>query len=130
MIKKESESPDGARLYVTRIFGEQRGRAIYSMMEGAYSATAEYGKIKAPALAFFCVGYKRVVDLAETLPEPQRKSAQEFLKAQRKYHEQEIEHFRREIPNGRVVVLTNADHNCFIDRENEVIREMRAFLGN
>jgi hypothetical protein len=99
------------------------------MMEGAYSGTAEYGKIKAPALAFFAIGYKKDLDSAETLPEPQRKNMQDFLKAQRKYHEQEIEHFRKEIPNGRVVVFTNASHVCFIDHENEVVHEMRAFLA-
>lgn len=54
---------------------------------------------------------------------------QALLKAQRKYHEQEIEHFRKETPNGRVVILTNADHACFIDRQDEVLREMRAFLA-
>jgi pimeloyl-ACP methyl ester carboxylesterase len=127
--KEEIESPDGARRWVNRFFGEKRGRAIYSMMEGTYSETHEYNKIQAPALAFFAVGYKKDVDRAETLPEPQRQNVQEFLKAQRKYHDQEIEHFRREIPNGRVVVFTNADHNVFIDRENEVVREMRTFLA-
>jgi hypothetical protein len=102
---------------------------MYSMMEGAYSATAEYDKIKAPALAFFAVGYKKAVDWAETLPEPQRQNAQEFLKTQRKYHEQEIEHFRKEIPNGRLIVFTNADHQFPLDREDEVLREIRAFLA-
>jgi non-heme chloroperoxidase len=127
--KEESESPNGARRWITRLFGEKRGRAIYSMMEGTYSAKAEYGKIKAPALAFFAIGYKKDVDRAETLPEPQRKDAQEFLKAQRRYHEQEIEHFRKEIPSGRIIVFTNADHVCFIDREPEVLRDMRKFLS-
>ena len=69
------------------------------------------------------------MDAVETLPEPQRQNVQEFLKAQRKYHEQEIEHFRKEIPSARVVVLANADHDVFIDREEEVLREMRAFLA-
>jgi non-heme chloroperoxidase len=128
-IKEESESPDGRRRWVARVIGEKRGRAIYSMMEGAYSTRAEYGKIKAPALAFFEIGYKKASDWTETLPEQQRKNAQEFLKAQRKYHEEEIEHFRSEIPNGRVIVLTNATHQCFIDREDEVVREMRVFLA-
>jgi non-heme chloroperoxidase len=127
--KEESESLDGGRRWVTRVFGEKRGRAMYSMMEGAYSARAEYCKIKAPALAFFEIGYKKAVDWAETLPDPQRKNAQEFLKTQRKYHEEEIEHFRGEVPNGRVIVFTSATHNCFIDRENEVVREMRVFLA-
>jgi hypothetical protein len=98
------------------------------MMQSSYSERHEYTKVHAPALAFFAVGYKKDVDRAEALPEPQRQNVQDFLKAQRKYHEQEIEHFRREIPNGRVIVFTNADHNVFIDRANEVVREMKAFL--
>lgn len=127
--KEESESADGALRWTSRLFGEQRGRAIYSMMEGSYSARAEYGKIKAPALAFFAIGYQKDVNSAETLPEPQRNNALEFLKAQRKYQEQEIEHFRKQIPSARVVVLTNADHNVFIDREEDVLREMWTFLS-
>ena len=98
------------------------------MVESSYSARAEYGKIKAPALAFFVIGYQKDVDRAETLPEQERQNVQEFLKAQRKYHEQEIQHFRREIPNGRVIVFNNADHQFPFSREDEVLREMRVFL--
>jgi len=127
--KEESESPDGVRRWLGRFFGETRSRAMYSMMEGTYSETHEYGKIKAPALAFFVIGYQKDVDAAETLPEPQRKNTQEFLKTQRKYHEQEIEHFRREIPNGRVIVFTNAVHQFPFERENEVLCEVRQFLA-
>lgn len=127
--KEESELPDGPRRWTRRFFGEKRGRAMYSMMEGTYSETHEYGKIKAPALAFFAIGYQKDFDAAETLPEPQRQNVLEFLKTQRKYHEQEIEHFRREIPNGRVLVFTNAAHTFPLDREDEVLREMRAFLA-
>jgi pimeloyl-ACP methyl ester carboxylesterase len=127
--KEESESAKGARQWVGRILGEKRGGPIYSMMEGAYSAHAEYMKIRAPALAFFAIGYKEAVDRAKALPEAQRKEAQEFLQAQRKYHEQEIEHFRSEMPSARLVVLTNASHTVFIDKENEVVREMRNFLS-
>jgi pimeloyl-ACP methyl ester carboxylesterase len=127
--KGESESPDGRRRWITRLVGEKRGRAIHSMVESSYSARAEYRKIKAPALAFFVMGYQKDVDRAETLPEPQRQNVQEFLKAQREYHEREIEHFRREIPNGRVIVLTNADHQFPFGREDEVLREIRVFLA-
>ena len=114
------------------------------MIERTYAEKHEYAKIKAPALAFFAIGYcpssaanskcrgfdrEKIVDWVESLPEPQRKDAQELIKAQRKYYEQEIEYFRREIPNGRTIVFTNADHVCFFDREPEVLREMREFLG-
>jgi murein DD-endopeptidase len=143
--KEESESPDGGRRWVMRIWGEKTGRAIHSMIEGTYAEKHQYAKIKAPTLAFFATGYcpsspadsicrgfdqKKVVDWAESLPEQQRKNAQDLIKAQQKYYKQEIEHFRREIPNGRTIVFTNADHVCFIDREPEVLREMRAFLSD
>jgi len=126
--KKESESPDGERQWINRLWGDERGRTIYSMMKGTYSETHEYAKVKAPALAFFVIGYQKDVDRAETLPEPQRRYVLQFLKTQRKYHEQEIEHFKKEIPDGRVIVFTNAVHQFPLDRENEVLREMRAFL--
>jgi pimeloyl-ACP methyl ester carboxylesterase len=126
---EESESLNGRRRWITRLVGEKRGRAIYSMVESAYSVRAEYGKIEVPALAFFVIGYQKDVHRAGTLPEPQRQYIQEFLWAQRKYHEQEIEHFRSEIPNGRVVVFTDADHQFPFAREDEVLREMRAFLA-
>jgi len=142
--KEESESPDGGRQWVMRTSGEQKGRMIYSMIVGTYAETHEYRKIKAPTLAFFATGYcpaspasakclgfdqKRILGWIESLPEAERKEAQELLEAKRQYFEQEIEHFRREIPNGRTIVFTNADHLCFIEGEPEVLREMRGFLA-
>jgi hypothetical protein len=43
---------------------------------------------------------------------------------------QMIEKFRREAPQGRAVVLTNASHYLFQDREADVMREMTAFYGS
>jgi hypothetical protein len=37
-----------------------------------------------------------------------------------------IEKFRREAKAGRVVVLQNASHYLFRDRETDVVREMKA----
>jgi non-heme chloroperoxidase len=141
--KEERESVDGGRRWVMRLWGEKTGRTIYSMIEGTYAEKHEYAKIRAPTLAFFAIGdcpsspakcrgfdREKIVAWVESLPEPQRKDAQEFVKAKRKYYELEIEHFRREIPNGRVIVFTNADHVCFIDTEPEVLREMREFLSH
>ncbi|MCI0541769.1 MAG: serine hydrolase [Verrucomicrobiales bacterium] len=102
---------------------------MYSMMDGTYSEAHEYEKIKVPALAFFAIGYQKDVDRAETLPGPERQEVLEFLKTQRKYHDQEVEHFRREIPNGRVIVFTNAVHTFAFDRDDEVLRETREFLA-
>jgi hypothetical protein len=127
--KEESESPDGRRRWISRLFGEEKSRVMYSMMEGTYSETHHYGRIKAPALAFFAVGYQEDVDSAKTLPEPQRQAVLEFLKTQRKYHEQEIEYFRKTIPNGRTIVFTNAIHQFPLNREAEILREVQKFLA-
>ena len=35
----------------------------------------------------------------------------------RRFQQQEIERFRKETPNGRVIELSNTDHHCFIQRE-------------
>ncbi len=43
--------------------------------------------------------------------------------------QQELEHFRKEIPDRRVIELADTDHHCFIDRESDVVREMRRFLA-
>ena len=65
----------------------------------------------------------------KALPEPRRKALDEFLSVVNRSKEKETERFRKELPSGRVVVFTNADHHCFIDKENEVVREMRQFLA-
>lgn len=151
--KTETESINGMREYVQRINNswspaweatlreqfssdgkvllnaEKKNRAAMSMMQASHNAPAEYSRIKAPALAFFSAGYKRFFDLAAILPDAERQNAEAFLNAAKKYQQQEIEYFRKEIPNGRVVVFTNADHHCFIDKEAEVLAEMRAFLS-
>jgi hypothetical protein len=43
---------------------------------------------------------------------------------------QMIEKFRREAPRGRVVVLENASHYLFQDREADVVSAMTAFHGS
>jgi len=141
---EESESPAGHRRWVVRIWGEKTGRMIYPMIESTYSETHEYGKIKSPTLAFFATGYcpatpssakcrgfdrQKILSWIESLPEPERKDAQEVVQAQHKYYEEEIKHFRSQIPNGRTIVFTNADHVCFIERQPDVLREMKKFLS-
>ena len=41
-----------------------------------------------------------------------------------------IEKFGREAPRGRAVILQNASHYLFRDREAEVVREMTAFYSS
>jgi len=47
----------------------------------------------------------------------------------RAWAEQSIAQFRREVVNGRVVVLTSGTHYVFITNEAEVVRVIREFVA-
>src|SRR5262249_239748 len=107
---------------------EKRSRARNSMIQS--EARPDHTKIKAPALMITVInpGAYAVKQL-KNLSDERRKATDDHLKEARQLKEKEIELFLKAIPNGRVVMLTNADHHCFIDREDDVVREMRAFLA-
>jgi pimeloyl-ACP methyl ester carboxylesterase len=118
-------SPDGKIL----LNQEKRNRALGLMLEPGAEAQQDYTKIKSPALNITVVGFpSNMINHFRALPEPRREAMDEFLSSVKRIKEKETERFRKELPSGRVVVLTNADHHCFIERENEVVREMREFL--
>lgn len=106
---------------------EKRSKALGLMLEG--EARPDYTKIKSPALNITVVGFpSNMVNHFKALPEPRRKAMEEFLSDVKRIKAKDTDRFRQELPNGRVVVLANADHHCFIEREDEVLREMREFL--
>ena len=106
----------------------ETGRAVGAMIQG--DARQDYTKIKSPALSFAVVGiHSNMASQLKALPEERRKIVDNFLSIFKHRQEKEIERFHKELPTGRVVVFTNADHHCFIDKESEVVREMRVFLG-
>jgi non-heme chloroperoxidase len=150
--KVEAQSRDGLRSWITRMSfwsdaWEANLREMYSpdgklsneaersnvsrlAMQGTINSHPDYTKVKSPALNIAVVGFSsKLSDLVKTLPEATRKKAEGSLSTMKKFQEQEIERFRKEIRNGRVVVLTNADHHCFIQRQDEVVREMQGFLA-
>src|SRR6266487_5975489 len=152
--KTESESMDGMRRWTKRMNNTwseaweatmrehfssdgkilpdaaKRGRAVNLVAEGSLKSHADYAKIRVPALSFAVTEFSsKLLDFVKTLPDPARKMVETFLNSCLLYMQQETEHFRREIPNGRVIGFTNTDHHCFIQREDEVVREMRRFLA-
>ena len=120
---REQFSSDG-----TTYLNVETGRAVGAMIQG--DARQDYTKIKSPALSFVVVGiHSNMASQLKALPEERRKVVDNFLSVFKRSKEKEIERFHKELPTGRVVVFTNADHHCFIDKESEVVREMREFLG-
>jgi non-heme chloroperoxidase len=116
-----------ARVNFSLTAPEKRSRALGLMIEN--EAHPDHTKIKSPALMITVINRgAHAVKQLTALSEQRRKEIDKFLSECRQMKEKEIELFRKAIPNGRVVMLTNADHHCFIDREDEVLREMRSFL--
>jgi len=128
---RASWSSDGK----TWLNAEKRGRALGSMFQMlAAEVRPDHTKIKSPALMIIVItpGLNtgaNVVSQLKDLSAERRKVIDELLKEARQLKQKEIELFRKEISSGRVVTLTNADHSCFIDREDDVVREMRNFLS-
>lgn len=109
---------------------EKRSQALGLIARPGVEAHGDYRGVQAPVLAFTVIGVPtNMLNYFETLPEPRRKVMNEFLSRYTETVVKECERFRTELPSARVVVLRNADHDCFIDREHDVVREMRTFLS-
>ena len=107
---------------------EKRNRALTLMFQT--EARPDHTKIKAPALMITVINPgAHAVKQLKNLTEERRKAVADFLTEAHQMKKKEIEIFHKAIPNSRLVILPNADHHCFIDREAEVLREMRAFLA-
>ena len=89
----------------------------------------DFSKLKAPALALYGVQDRNPFrppnatdDLLQRLDEFWRTNWTPMIR-------RTAEKFQRETPNGRVIVLENAGHYFFRDREDEVVRHMHSFYA-
>ena len=63
------------------------------------------------------------------IPKENREKAAIVFRALKEDRAVERERFRQGMPHARIVLLPDTSHaGCFIQREIEVVREMRAFL--
>jgi non-heme chloroperoxidase len=117
-------SPDG------KILREAKpNKASRLLIQGTIDSHPDYTKIRSPALNIAVVGFSsKASNFVKTLPDSTQARAETSLTKLRQFQQQQIERFRKEIPNGRTVVFTNADHHCFIEKQTEVVREMHDFL--
>jgi len=93
------------------------------------SYSPDFSTVRCPALAMYAVQDNPPVPSQVSQETRQRAEAfwqTKWLPTVR----QMIEKFRREAPRGRVVVLENASHYLFQDREADVVREMTAFYSS
>jgi non-heme chloroperoxidase len=88
----------------------------------------DFKKIKAPALSFYAI-FEKHWALKSDADEATRKKAQDFIEKEvQPYQWRNIERFRKEVVNGRVIVMRGTNHYFFKKKKDEVVREMRGFL--
>jgi pimeloyl-ACP methyl ester carboxylesterase len=96
---------------------------IQAIMDGSRAAKLDYSKLASPSLAFFA---KR--DPLDAVPVDQRKDLEDAARASSTFDDRQIDVLKKN-PKVRVVVLENANHYCWFDRGDDVVREMNAFLN-
>lgn len=153
--KEDLVSFEASRRWFTKVFGfwsdavEADARAINlqpdgtvkleamseaitkQLLDGMTSAHPDFTKIKAPVLAFYAVSQNHPGILPSTGAMVARKAQaywrEVFLPKQR----EQIARLRSELPAARIVELPDAQHLCFIRRQDEdrIKREMLSFLA-
>jgi hypothetical protein len=99
-------------------------------MKGAGTPPMDYTKVQAPALSFYAI-YRVPRWLPPDASEEMRKRVETHLaESMLPYQRKNIERFRNEVKNGRVVEVKDSDHYVFVVSQDEVVREMRKFLLN
>jgi len=96
---------------------------VYELLAKSTQPDPAYSEVKAPALSFYADD-----SWPELVPKDKRERADKFLITFRQWLTVERDKFRKGVPQARIVVLPDTSHYCFIHREGEVVREMRAFL--
>ena len=100
-----------------------------AMMKGSQEAHPDLTKIKSPALSFFT--YPNINETSERYRYDE--ASRQKLKT---FHEETflpqckvaIERFKKDVIRGKIIEMPDTDHYCFIDKQDEVVREVRAFL--
>ena len=116
-------TPEGIKFVMPSYVGE-------ALMKGTQESHPDYTKVKAPALSFYAISsMSSFFWLTPEVDARLRKKASDFLDEyvipnQRK----QIERFKREMIKGKVIEMPNTSHYCFIHKQDEVVREMQAFL--
>jgi len=98
-----------------------------TLVKGFMEFHPEYVKLTAPVLAFYAD--HQLEKLVAQADDASRKKAAEIAKSGRDWQRNQIERFKQEVKNSQIVELPDTDHFCFIQRQDEVVRQMQSFLN-
>jgi pimeloyl-ACP methyl ester carboxylesterase len=93
------------------------------------SYSPDFSKVRCPTLAFYAMQESPPIPPSAS-DELRQRATDYWLTRWLPMMRQTIEKFRREASGGRVVILENASHYLFRDREADVVREMNGFYSS
>ena len=96
---------------------------VYTALLKNRQPNPAYSEVKVPALSFYADDF-----WPDMISKENREKATIFFKTERRWRSVERERFRQGMPHARIILMPDTSHFCFIQREGEVVREMRAFL--
>jgi pimeloyl-ACP methyl ester carboxylesterase len=97
-----------------------------ALVKVAVTYPRDYSAIKCPALAFFAD--HRLNKIAAESDGPTHTKALQITKGATQWLQDQIEQFKHNVKDATVVELPDTDHFCFIQRQDEVVRQMQSFL--
>jgi len=121
------QNPDGS-------VGSVRAPASVRKAIAEGSKKRAYSKIKVPILAFIPIQPEQSTGWSEyyrfqPMTDEERAALEKIYATDRACTKQLEETLKDEAPKVRIIELHNADHYVFFSNEDDVLREMRAFLA-
>ncbi len=123
-LRETSLAPDGT------IKPSVSGSVAQAILKGANTPPMDYTRVQAPALGFYATyGMPRWLP-PDTSEEMRKKVETHLVESRLPFQRKNIERFRKEVKNGRVIEVKDSDHYVFVVSQDEVVLEMRKFLLN
>jgi len=99
---------------------------VRQILESVTTYDHRHANIKVPVLWFAAISTPvRPVYFTDE----QRKAADDFHKNQwMPYQHRELEQFKQDVPQAKIIEIPNGHHSCFVSDEDLVYEEMRKFL--
>jgi len=112
-----------------RYMGDRTPDTVYAAMMTIFERPA-YEKIKAPALALYCVNdsVQGLFNYYHQLDTEQQEAATEVFRLEQVFLKQQMALFTSNVKNGKVLEFHGANHHLFVSDSAEVSKEIRKFL--
>jgi pimeloyl-ACP methyl ester carboxylesterase len=108
--------------------GSTAPNAAQEMLDGLKKAPPDFSKVKSPALSIYAD--HRLNWWLGRMDERKKQKAEPVFAKMEQLQQKLIDDFKAKVKNAKVVMMQDTDHFCFIQRQGDVVKEMKDFLSN